>query len=53
MDIVESKELGSISDDETFDSDWYHESDTGEDIPDPNMVKKSLYQEANNLPIEL
>ena len=30
--------------------DWYHSSDTENDMPDPNMDPKPLYQDRNMLP---
>ena len=33
--------------------DWYHDSDTSEDIPDPNFSAARLYQEIDKLPVGL
>ena len=30
--------------------DWYHSSDTSEDIPDPNTSAEALYQDEDHLP---
>ena len=38
---------------EILDSDWYHDSDTSADIPDPNLENKNLYQDVDNLPESL
>ena len=53
MDVEQSSESGYISDDVNLESDQYHDSDTGEDIPDPNMEKESLYQEPDKLLVGL
>ena len=42
-----------FEDGENMDNLWYHESDTSEDIPDPNLEEKSLFQKWNSLPVEL
>ena len=34
-------------------NDWYNESDTSEDITDPNLQPEALYQERDKLPIAL
>ena len=34
-------------------NDWYNESDTSEDIPDPNLQPEALYQERDKLPTVL
>ena len=34
-------------------NDWYNESDTSEDIPDPNLKTEALYQDRDKLPIVL
>ena len=34
-------------------NDWYNESDTSEDIPDPNLKPEALYQERDKLPTVL
>ena len=34
-------------------SDWYRESDTSDDLPDPNISKQALYQDENKLPVLL
>ena len=45
---------GEIYPDESSASeDWYNESDTSSDIPDPNMSTASLYQERDKLPVNL
>ena len=44
----------SLSDnDEAGFEDWYCESDTSENLPDPNESEDHLYQEENKLPIPL
>ena len=40
-------------DESGIESDWYNESDTSEDIPDPNNCNSSLFQDANSLPVGL
>ena len=35
------------------DSDWYNESDTSDDIPDPSNCNSRLFQDINSLPVEL
>ena len=37
-------------DKQDVESDWYRESDTGDEIPDPKMQKESLYQDSGKLP---
>ena len=34
-------------------NDWYNESDTSEDLPDPNLQPEALYQERDKLPTVL
>ena len=34
-------------------SDWYRESDTSDDLPDPNVSTQALYQDENKLPVLL
>ena len=34
-------------------NDWYNESDTSEDIPDPNLQPEAMYQDRDKLPIVL
>ena len=61
MDIEESKSLSEgeyddsldVGDGENMDADWYHESDTGEEVPDPNMQKEALFQKPNTVPVGL
>ena len=43
----------SDSDSDELDEDWYSESDTAEDIPDPNNSKAALFQENDRLPVPL
>ena len=33
--------------------DWYNDSDTSDEILDPNIQEGSLFQKANMLPVEL
>ena len=33
--------------------DWYNESDTAEDVPDPNMEIEPLYQDVGCMPVPL
>ena len=35
------------------DADWYRDSDTSEDIPDPYDDDKALFQDVNVLPVGL
>ena len=39
--------------DEQILEDWYNNSDTSEEIPDPNTQDEPLYQKANLLPVDL
>jgi len=39
--------------DEQILEDWYNDSDTSEEIPDPNTQDEPLYQKANLLPVDL
>jgi len=52
-DSEDIKREGFPEDDEHMDGDWYHASDTDEDIPDPNNQKEALFQKANTLPVIL
>lgn len=52
-DSEDVKRDGFPEDDEHMNEDWYHESDTDEDIPDPNNQKEALFQKANTLPVYL
>ena len=47
----EEKEFVSDSDNEM--DDWYNDSDTSAEIPDPNEDVTSLYQDCDQLPISL
>ena len=33
--------------------DWYHESDTAEEISDPNLVSRALFQAKGKMPCSL
>ena len=35
------------------DVDWYQESDTSEEIPDPNQRNAKLFQDVDTLPVEI
>ena len=39
--------------DEEMVGDWYNDSDTSEDIPDPNLQDDPLFQKVDTLPEEL
>ena len=49
----EEDEFDCLEDSENMDAEWYQESDTGDDIPDPNMQKEALFQKPDTLPVEL
>ena len=53
MDLLfensEDNNSGNIIE-QDVESDWYRESDTGDEIPDPNMQKEPLYQKSGKLP---
>ena len=38
---------------EVENNDWYNESDTSDDFPDPNLDKLPLFQEENKLPVPI
>ena len=42
-----------LHNDEQKVEDWYNDSDTSEEIPDPNRQDEPLYQKANSLPVDL
>ena len=39
-------------DKQDVESDWYRESDTGDEIPDPYMQEEPLYQKSANFHVE-
>ena len=43
MDDLLSESMVALQDE----NDWYNESDTSEDIPDPNLQPEALYQECD------
>lgn len=57
MEDDDKTETESVStyceDDGESSEDWYHESDTSENIPDPNCSEDPLYQDVNKLPVGL
>ena len=42
-----------LHNDEQKVEDWYNDSDTSEETPDPNRQDEPLYQKANSLPVDL
>ena len=46
LDVIREGKQGS-------DEDWYNESDTDEDLPDPNNSAQRLFQDIDLLPVEL
>ena len=48
-----SMELDSENDVGEINEDWYRDSDTSEDIPEPNTLEVPLYQDRNSLPTPL
>ena len=52
MDLVELLDNSDNDSDFKFeDEDWYHtDSDTDEDIPDPNLLLDPLFQDVDKLP---
>ena len=56
MDLLfensEDNNSGNIFE-QDVESDWYRESDTGDEIPDPNMQEEPLYQKSGKLPCRI
>ena len=46
-------EMDKLDDGEEMNAEWYHESDTAEEIPDPNVQRKALFQKPRTLPTDL
>ena len=46
-------QISDESDREENKNDWYRDSDTSEDVPDPNDSEEALYQKADTLPVSL
>ena len=57
MEDDDKTETESVStyceDDGESSEDWYHESDTSENIPDPNCSEDPLHQDDSKLPVGL
>lgn len=54
MESFESYESKSdLEEDGANMEDWYHDSDTSQDLPLPNDDENPLYQEVNKLPVPL
>ena len=52
-DIPSDSKIIESDEDPSMVEDWYHESDTSENIPEPNDEPAALYQDLNTLPVPL
>ena len=50
---MDEYDLADHNEERVENEDWYCESDTSDEIPDPNLDKTSLYQEENKLPVPI